>query len=41
MTLRTVRELRGTPSITFEEIQPNKKAIVTSRTFGYEVSGLG
>src|SRR5271170_2085037 len=40
MTLRTVMELRGTPSITFEEIQPNKKAIVTSRTFGYEVSSL-
>ncbi len=40
MTLRTVMELRGTPSIIFEEIQPNKKAIVTSRTFGYEVSGL-
>jgi len=40
MTLRTVHELRGTPSITFEEIQPNKKAIVTSRTFGYEVSAL-
>ena len=40
LTLRTVMELRGTPSITFEEIQPNKKAIVTSRTFGYEVSAL-
>ena len=40
MTLRTVQELRGTPCITLEEIEPNKKAIVTSRTFGYEVSGL-
>jgi DNA polymerase V len=41
VTLRTVQELRGIPSISFDEIQPNKKAIVTSRTFGYEVSGLG
>jgi len=40
MTLRTVMELRGTSCITFEEIQPNKKAIVTSRTFGYEVGSL-
>lgn len=40
LTLRTVMELRGTPSITFEEIQPNKKAIVTSRTFGYEVRAI-
>jgi len=40
MTLRTVLELRGTPSVTLEEIQPNKKAIITSRTFGYEVSSL-
>ena len=38
VTLRTVQELRGIPSINFDEIQPNKKAIVTSRTFGYEVS---
>ena len=40
VTLRTVKELRGIPSISFDEIQPNKKAIVTSRTFGYEVTGL-
>jgi len=40
VTLRTVRELRGIPSISLDEIQPNKKAIVTSRTFGYEVSNL-
>ncbi len=40
MTLRTVMELGGTPTITFEEIQPNKKAIVTSRTFGHEVNSL-
>ncbi|MBF0504602.1 MAG: Y-family DNA polymerase [Candidatus Omnitrophica bacterium] len=41
VTLRTLRELRGIPSLSFDEPQPNKKAIVTSRTFGYEVSGLG
>jgi len=40
LTLRTVMELRGIPSVTFEEILPNKKAIVTSRTFGHEVSSL-
>ncbi len=40
VTLRTVRELRGIPSLSLEEIQPNKKAIITSRTFGYEVSSL-
>jgi DNA polymerase V len=40
MTLRTVMELRGIPSVTLEEIQPNKKAIITSRTFGYEVTSL-
>ncbi len=40
VTLRTVRELRGEPCLSFDEIQPNKKAIVTSRTFGYEVGGL-
>ena len=40
MTLRTVQELRGIPSISFDEASPNKKAIVTSRTFGYEVAGL-
>jgi DNA polymerase V len=41
VTLRTAQELRGEPCLSFDEIQPNKKAIVTSRTFGYEVSGLG
>jgi DNA polymerase V len=40
MTLRTVQELRGTPSVTLEEIQPNKKAIITSRTFAHEVDSL-
>ncbi len=40
VTLRTLWELRGVPSLSFDEIQPNKKAIVTSRTFGYEVSSL-
>jgi DNA polymerase V len=40
MTLRTVQELRGIPSISFNEISPDKKAIVTSRTFGYEVGSL-
>jgi len=41
VTLRTVKELRGNPSLSFDETQPDKKAIVTSRTFGYEVSNLG
>lgn len=40
MTLRTVQELRGIPSISFDEASQNKKAIVTSRTFGYELAGL-
>ena len=40
MTLRTVHELRGIPSISFDETQPDKKAIITSRTFGYEVGRL-
>ena len=40
VTLRTVRELRGIPSMSFDETQPNKKAIVTSRTFGYELGDL-
>ncbi|MEI7999194.1 MAG: Y-family DNA polymerase [Candidatus Omnitrophota bacterium] len=38
VTLRTVRELRGIESLIFEETQASKKSIVTSRTFGYEVS---
>jgi len=40
VTLRTVKELRGIPSISFDEVQPSKKAIITSRTFGYEVTSL-
>ena len=40
VTLRTVKELRGIPSISFDEVQPDKKAIITSRTFGYEVTDL-
>ena len=40
VSLRTVRELRGIPSISFDETGFNKKAIVTSRTFGHEVSSL-
>lgn len=40
MTLRTVWELRGTPCLSLEEIQPNKKAIATTRTFGHEVDNL-
>lgn len=37
VTLRTVWELRGVPCLSLEETQPNKKAIATTRTFGYEV----
>ncbi len=40
VTLRTVQELRGIPCLTLEEVQPNKKAIATTRTFGYEVKNL-
>ncbi len=40
VTLRTVLELRSISCLTLEEIQPNKKAISTSRTFGYEVDNL-
>jgi DNA polymerase V len=40
VTLRTVWELRGIPCLSLEEISPNKKAIATTRTFGYEVSGI-
>ena len=36
MTLRTVLELRGIACLALEEIQPDKKAICTSRTFGVE-----
>jgi DNA polymerase V len=40
VTLRTVWELRGISCLTLEETQPNKKAIGTSRTFGYEVDNF-
>lgn len=40
VTLRTVWELRGISCLSLEEVQPNKKAIATTRTFGYEVSRL-
>lgn len=40
VTLRTVWELRGISCLTFLETQPDKKAIGTSRTFGYEVDNL-
>jgi DNA polymerase V len=40
VTLRTVWELRGIPCLSLEEVQPNKKAIATTRTFGYEVSHI-
>ncbi len=40
VTLRTVWELRGISCLSMEEVQPNKKAIATTRTFGYEVSRL-
>ncbi len=40
VTLRTVWELRGVSCLSLEEVQPNKKAIATSRTFGYEVKTL-
>ncbi len=38
VTLRTVWELRGISCLALEEAGPNKKAIATTRTFGYEVS---
>lgn len=37
VTLRTVWELRGVSCLTLEETAPDKKAIATTRTFGYEV----
>lgn len=40
VTLRTVWELRGVSCLTLEETQPAKKAIATTRTFGYEVKDL-
>lgn len=40
VTLRTVWELRGISCLSLEEVQPNKKAIATTRTFGYDVSRL-
>lgn len=40
VTLRTVWELRGTSCLSLEETVPDKKAIATTRTFGYEVTRL-
>jgi len=40
VSLKTVWELRGTSCLPLEDIQPDKKAIGTSRTFGCEVSSL-
>ena len=40
VTLRTVHELRGIESLSFDEAEPDKKSIVTSRTFCHEVSSL-
>ena len=34
---RTVHELRGTPCIAFEDVAPNRKSIVASRSFGRPV----
>ena len=34
---RTVHELRGTPCIAFEDVTPNRKSIVASRSFGRPV----
>lgn len=40
VTLRTVWELRGIACLSLEESSPDKKVIATTRTFGYEVSGI-
>ena len=40
VTLKTVWELRGISCFSLDEVLPDKKAIGTSRTFGYEVSTL-
>lgn len=37
---RTVRELRGTPCLALEEIAPDKKQIICSRSFGYPITDL-
>lgn len=37
---RTVRELRGTPCLALEEISPDKKQIICSRSFGYPITDL-
>jgi len=38
--LRTAMELRGISCLPFDEIEPPKKGIVTSRTFGQKISQL-
>jgi len=40
VTLRTILELRGVACLPLEETRPAKKAIATTRTFGYDVSHL-
>ena len=40
VTLRTVWELRGTSCFSLEEVQPDKQAIATTRSFGYRVTEL-
>ena len=40
VTLRTVWELRGISCLPIEEVAADKKAIATTRTFGYEVSNI-
>jgi DNA polymerase V len=37
---RTVNELNGIPSISFEEVTPNKQVIVSSKSFGEKVVDL-
>lgn len=38
--LRTVEELRGNPCIEWQDTPPPKKAILTSRSFGSDISSL-
>lgn len=40
MGLRTAYELRGIPCIKFEDMHPDKKAIISSRSFGRKVTSL-
>ena len=37
---KIIRELRGEPCIEIEEVEPSKKQIVSSRSFGQAVTGL-